>query len=107
MWHEAQQKLHVITKNPQKYKKLLEDLICQGLCQVMKCTRYGIFDCLGLSILPFYLHEQIGFGFYLFIFFYLEMHLILSFKKNMFCNFCYLHIHFYSLVIWIMLEKNI
>jgi len=33
--HEAQQKLGVITQNQANYSKLLEDLICQGLCQAM------------------------------------------------------------------------
>jgi len=34
--HEARQKLHVISQNKPAYKKLLEDLICQGLCQMME-----------------------------------------------------------------------
>lgn len=38
--HEAQQKLHVLTKDPAKYKKLLQDLICQGLCQLLEPELY-------------------------------------------------------------------
>ncbi|XP_066948065.1 V-type proton ATPase subunit E [Macrobrachium rosenbergii] len=34
--HEARQKLHVITQSDAKYQKLLEDLICQGLCQLLE-----------------------------------------------------------------------
>ncbi|XP_068209895.1 V-type proton ATPase subunit E [Palaemon carinicauda] len=34
--HEARQKLHILTQNETKYQKLLEDLICQGLCQLLE-----------------------------------------------------------------------
>ncbi|KAK7080301.1 hypothetical protein SK128_016098 [Halocaridina rubra] len=34
--HEARQKLHIISQNPASYKKLVVDLICQGLCQLLE-----------------------------------------------------------------------
>lgn len=34
--HEAQGKLVVLTQNPDAYTRLLQDLICQGLCQLLE-----------------------------------------------------------------------
>ncbi|XP_071517081.1 V-type proton ATPase subunit E [Panulirus ornatus] len=34
--HEARQKLSILSQNQAAYSKLLEDLICQGLCQLLE-----------------------------------------------------------------------